>query len=398
MVAIAPDTDGVGRPGLARSVPRDWEPGTGRAVEDPRAGHRPAHRDDHGARRRTTSRGPPRRAKAAQPAWAETSYQERAAILRRAADIYEANRDEFGTWTQRETGAIASKMHHERTSRSARSSPRRRCRGSRTARSCRPSSQGRLSMVRRVPVGVVGAITPWNSPSCWACASSRRRWRSAMPSSSSRIRRRRSSAARCSRRSSGRPACPTGLLQIVVGGADVGEALVTDPNMPGRVVHRLDRGRAAGRRLGRRPAQEGRLELGGNNALIVLDDADLSRGRGAARSRPSSSRARSASPPAATSSIASVADEYVDLLAEKARRLRHGRPVPRGRRARADRQREAARARRRHRPALDRRRRRTARRGRHVRGPVLPADGLTEVTTGPRRPGPTRSSARSRRS
>jgi len=52
-------------------------------------------------------------AKAAQPAWAETNYQERAAILRRAAEIYEAHRTEFGTWTQRETGAHRNKMHHE---------------------------------------------------------------------------------------------------------------------------------------------------------------------------------------------------------------------------------------------------------------------------------------------
>ena len=52
-------------------------------------------------------------AAAAQLAWAETNYQERAAVLRRAADIYEAHRPEFGTWTQRETGAHRNKMHHE---------------------------------------------------------------------------------------------------------------------------------------------------------------------------------------------------------------------------------------------------------------------------------------------
>ena len=56
-----------------------------------------------------------RRAKAAQPAWAATSYDERARILRRAAEIYEAHRPEFGSWTQRETGAVHSKMHHEQS-------------------------------------------------------------------------------------------------------------------------------------------------------------------------------------------------------------------------------------------------------------------------------------------
>ena len=69
---------------------------------------------------------------------------------------------------------------------------------------------------------------------------------------------------------------PEGLLQVVVGDAEVGEAIVTDPNVAGRVVHRLDRGRPAGRRAGRRRCSRSvSLELGGNNAFIVLDDADL---------------------------------------------------------------------------------------------------------------------------
>src|SRR4029078_9850994 len=103
-------------------------------------------------------------AKAAQPAWAETSYQERARILRKAADIYEANRDEFGTWTMRETGASHSKMHHESNFGfgeilSASTLPWQ------PYGSLVPTVvKGRLSMIRRIPVGVVGGITPWNSP------------------------------------------------------------------------------------------------------------------------------------------------------------------------------------------------------------------------------------------
>ena len=77
----------------------------------------------------------------AQPAWAAASYQERAAVLRRAAEIYEAHRPEFGTWTQRETGAHRNKMHHEQNFDAARRWPRRPCRGSRTARSCPPCSR-----------------------------------------------------------------------------------------------------------------------------------------------------------------------------------------------------------------------------------------------------------------
>ena len=148
-------------------------------------------------------------AAAAQPAWADTSYAERAAILRRAADIYEAHRPEFGTWTQRETGAVHSKMFHEANFAA----------GELHAAATMPFQPygqlvpsvvpGRLSMLRRVPAGVIGAITPWNSPSVLgmrivapALAVGQRR------RSSSPTRRRPCAAARCSRRCSGRPGCP----------------------------------------------------------------------------------------------------------------------------------------------------------------------------------------------
>jgi benzaldehyde dehydrogenase (NAD) len=68
---------------------------------------------------------------------------------------------------------------------------------------------------------------------------------------------------------------PEGLFHVLPGGPDVGQALVADPQVPlisftgstaaGRAV-----GEAAGRHLKRV-----HLELGGNSAMIVLEDADL---------------------------------------------------------------------------------------------------------------------------
>ena len=112
MAAIAPDTTESAAPGWLGSFVETWEPGTGAPVED---------REPATGRLIATVRGSTpddvaraaAAARAAQPAWAETSYQERARILRRAAEIYEANRAEFGVWTMRETGASHSKMHHE---------------------------------------------------------------------------------------------------------------------------------------------------------------------------------------------------------------------------------------------------------------------------------------------
>jgi aldehyde dehydrogenase (NAD+) len=71
------------------------------------------------------------------------------------------------------------------------------------------------------------------------------------------------------------PACPPGLLGLLIGGADVGQALAESPIFPlisatgstrmGRAVSSM-----VARRLGR-----SLLELGGNNAAIVAPSADL---------------------------------------------------------------------------------------------------------------------------
>ena len=48
-------------------------------------------------------------ARAAQPGWAATPYEKRAAILRKAARHLEENQDELISWIARETGGIPAK-------------------------------------------------------------------------------------------------------------------------------------------------------------------------------------------------------------------------------------------------------------------------------------------------
>jgi benzaldehyde dehydrogenase (NAD) len=324
MATLAPDTAETSMGWLGRFV-ESWEPGTGAPIEDvePATGRHiasvPGSTTEDVARAAAAT-------KAAQPAWAETSYQERARILRKAADIYEANRDEFGTWTMRETGASHSKMHHESNF----------AYGEIVSASTLPWQpygslvptvvKGRLSMVRRIPVGVVGAITPWNSPSVLGMrvvAPALALGNAVVLKPDPQTPVVGGAMFEAVFREAG---LPEGVLQIVVGGADVGEALVTDPNVN---LVSFTGSTAAGKRVGELAGarlKKVSLELGGNNAFIVLDDADLAAATAAGAF--SSFQFQGQVCFAAGRHIVheSVAGEYVDALRDKAQKLRLGDP------------------------------------------------------------------------
>ncbi|MEA2579093.1 MAG: benzaldehyde dehydrogenase [Chloroflexota bacterium] len=325
MATIAPDTTASASSGWLGSFLETWEPGTGSPIEDrePATGRHLAtitgSTPDDVARAAEA-------AKAAQPAWAATSYQERARVLRRAAEIYEANRDEFGTWTQRETGAAHGKMHHESNFAyheilNAATLP------SQAYGSLMPSAvKGRLSMVRRVPAGVIGAITPWNSPSVLgmrvvAPALALGNAVVLKPDPQTPIVGGAMFAAVF--REAG---LPDGLLQVVVGGADVGEALVTDPNIP---VVSFTGSTAVGRRVGQLAGgmlKKVSLELGGNNAFIVLDDADLDAAAAAGAFAAFQFQGQVCFAAGRHLVARGLVDDYTGALTEKAKRLRTGDP------------------------------------------------------------------------
>jgi len=324
MATLAPDTTETSTGWLSRFVER-WEPGTGAPIQDvePATGRHIV--TVTGSTSEDVARAAAA-AKAAQPAWAETSYQDRARILRKAADIYEANRDEFGTWTMRETGASHSKMHHESNF----------AYGEILSASTLPWQpygslvptvvKGRLSMIRRIPVGVVGAITPWNSPSVLGMrvvAPALALGNAVVLKPDPQTPVIGGAMFEALFREAG---LPEGLLQIVVGGADVGEALVTDPNVN---VVSFTGSTAAGRRVGELAGarlKKVALELGGNNAFIVLDDADLAAATAAGAF--SSFQFQGQVCFAAGRHIVheTVAGDYVDALRDKAKGLRMGDP------------------------------------------------------------------------
>jgi benzaldehyde dehydrogenase (NAD) len=303
----------------------DWNPGSGepREIHEPATGRHllsvPHASPDDVARAAAI-------AAEAQPAWAETSYIERARILRKAAEIYEAHRDEFGSWTQRETGAVHGKMHHEQNFTlqeilNAATMP------SQPYGSLVPSAQpGRLSMVRRIPVGVIGAITPWNSPSVLGMrvvAPALALGNAVVIKPDPQTPVAGGAVFEAVFREAG---LPEGLLQVVVGGAETGEALVTDPNIN---VVSFTGSTAAGRRVGElagRLLKKVSLELGGNNAFVILDDADVEAAASAGAYSSFQFQGQVCFAVGRHIVHRSVANDYVEALVAKAKRLRLGDP------------------------------------------------------------------------
>ena len=326
MVVKAPESNPQGSMGSwLDPFLADWQTGTGEAreVREPATGrHLMTINESTPAdvARAASS------AAAAQPAWAETSYQERAAVLRRAAEVYEQHRAEFGTWTQRETGAHRNKMHHEQNFTAAEVLAAAALPWHPYGSLVPTVQQERLSMVRRVPVGVVGAITPWNSPSVLGM-------RVVAPALAL-------GNAVVLKPDPQTPVCggavfaaifkeaglPEGLLQVVIGDAEAGEALVTDPNVN---MVSFTGSTEVGRRVGSLAGgllKKVSLELGGNNPLVVLDDADLDAAASAGAYASFQFQGQVCFATGRHLVHRSVADEYVDLLAQKARRLRAGDP------------------------------------------------------------------------
>ncbi|MFI1366509.1 aldehyde dehydrogenase family protein [Streptomyces griseochromogenes] len=215
-----------------------------------------------------------RAARAAQPAWARAPHFARAQVLRRAGDLFTEHAGELSTWLVRESGSVPGKADFELHV-AAQECYEAAALASRPAGQVLPTEAPRLSYTRRVPVGVVGVIAPFNAPLILAIRSVA----PALALGNAVVLKPDPRTAVCGGLALAAVLAEAGLpqdvLQVLPGGAEAGRALVEDPLVPvisftgsttaGRAV-----GEAAGRHLKR-----AHLELGGNSALIVLEDADL---------------------------------------------------------------------------------------------------------------------------
>ena len=213
-------------------------------------------------------------AAAAQPGWAATNFEERAAVLRRAGDLILAQAADLQRWVSRETGAIDG-LAGFAVGVAAQECYEAATLASRPIGEILPSNQPRLSLLRRQPVGVVGVISPFNVPlilSTRSIAPALALGNAVVVKPDLRTP---LAGGFIQARVFEEAGLPAGLLHVLPGGSDVGEALIADPRV--RVIS-FTGSTATGRRvaeLAARHLKRVHLELGGNSALVILDDADL---------------------------------------------------------------------------------------------------------------------------
>ncbi len=268
-------------------------------------------------------------ARAAQQAWADAPYAERAAVLLRAAAILEAQPERLVPWLVREAGSAQPKAAFElslvvselRASAAAASAP-----FGELLRSMKP----RLSIARHVPIGVVGVISPFNFPgilSMRSVAPALALGNAVVLKPDPRTSVAGGMALAGVLHDAG---LPEGLLHVLPGGAELGRALVAHHDVP---CLSFTGSTSAGRAIAAAAApafKKVHLELGGNNALLVLPDLDRSELESAAAAGAWGSFLHQGQICMTTGRHLiprARHDEYVDLLAAKADALPAGDPT-----------------------------------------------------------------------
>jgi acyl-CoA reductase-like NAD-dependent aldehyde dehydrogenase len=268
-------------------------------------------------------------AAAAFPAWAETPPAARQAIFLKAADILERRQDEVVSLLARETGCTFGfgmfQMHFvPGLFRQAAATPYQ------PIGTIIPSDAGAFAMGIRRPVGVVGAIAPWNAalilsarsiaaplalgntvvlkPSEWSPWVGGLLWGEIFAEAG----------------------LPDGVLNVVThapgGAGPIGDAFTTHPavrriNFTGSTATGRRLAEAAGRNLKRVV-----LELGGYNPLIVLSDADLEYAVNATAFGAFLHQGQICMSARKVLVERPVADEFTKRLAEKTQTLKAGDP------------------------------------------------------------------------
>ncbi|WP_423182758.1 aldehyde dehydrogenase family protein [Arthrobacter sp. NyZ413] len=210
-------------------------------------------------------------AAAAQPGWAAAGHEARSAVLLKAADAVERSAEELARLLSREQGKPLN-------------GPNARFEVGACAAWLRAAATTPLepetvvddgatrAVLHYRPIGVVGAIGPWNWPmmiTVWQVGPALRMGNTVVVKPSEHTPLSVLALVKVLNEE-----LPEGLLTVVSGGRDVGEALATHPGV-GKIM--FTGSTATGKAIIRSSADTVKrltLELGGNDAGIILPDAD----------------------------------------------------------------------------------------------------------------------------
>lgn len=219
------------------------------------------------------------RARAALPAWAGRPLRERIAVLARAQELLISHADELVGLSSREVGKLESEalggdllLAINSLNAFLRLAPK--LLAPRRVRSGPLHFSSRLAMVFE-PWGVVGLISPFNYPYLLSLQTIG----AALITGNAVVHKPSELAPLCALRVAelfAAAGLPRDLLAVLVGGPEIGQALVEAEVDQISFIGGDRAGRAIARSAGERLIPVN-LELGGNNAMIVLDDAPLGR-------------------------------------------------------------------------------------------------------------------------
>jgi benzaldehyde dehydrogenase (NAD) len=263
----------------------------------------------------------------AQKEWAKQTGPKRGDVLREVSRLLLANSKEIADQLMRETGSIRAKAQWE-VQVTARefleaaelgSQPR----GVLTA----TLEDGQQSLARRIPLGVVGIITPWNSPVILAA----RAVAPALAMGNAVILKPDVQTPIIGgvifARLLEKAGLPSGLFHVLPGAAETGDALVKEPAID---MISFTGSTRVGRQVGSIASgllKRVSLELGGNNPYVVFDDADIEAAAGAGAWGSFFHQGQICLTAGRHIVHERIADAYVDALVRRAKALVVGNPL-----------------------------------------------------------------------
>jgi len=217
-------------------------------------------------------------ARKAQPAWAETSFEQRARVMQRAARVLVDRQDEFIDVVLRESGKPRTEALMMEIFAGCDALTYYAKRGGSILRSDKRTLHGMMRFMKQLrvvyqPLGVVGVISPWNGPFILSLNPTLQaliagnavllKPSEVTPSSGALVGELFEAAG-----------LPDGLLTVLTGDAETGAALVEAGVDKISFTGSVATGRTVGAACGRQliPCT---LELGGKDPMIVCEDANL---------------------------------------------------------------------------------------------------------------------------